>query len=60
MSGIQRTPSGNTVFAFGHSKRVIEVTPEGEVMADFRVPGPGNTFRVRRYEFDYPGLAGLK
>ena len=60
MSGVNRTPSGNTVFAFGHNKRIIEVTPEGEVVADFRVPGPGNTFRVRRYGFDYPGVAQLK
>lgn len=60
MGGVDRTPSGNTVFAFGHNKRIIEVTPEGEVVADFRIPGPGNTFRVRRYGFDYPGLAQLK
>ncbi|MEM7032777.1 MAG: aryl-sulfate sulfotransferase [Chloroflexota bacterium] len=59
MSGVDRTPSGNTVFAFGHNKRIIEVTPEGEVVADFRVPGSGNTFRVRRYGFDHPGLARL-
>ena len=59
MSGVDRTPSGNTVFAFGHNKRIMEVTPEGEVVADFRVPGPGNTFRVRRYGFDYPGLEKL-
>jgi len=38
MSGVSRTPSGNTVFAFGHNKRIMEVTPEGEVVADFRVP----------------------
>ena len=60
MSGVDRTPSGNTVFAFGHNKRIIEVTPEGEVVADFRPPGPGNLFRVRRYGFDYPGLENLK
>ena len=59
MSGVDRTPSGNTVFAFGHNKRVIEVTPDGEVVADFRIPGPGNTFRVRRYPFDFPGLKQL-
>jgi len=59
MSGVDRTPSGNTVFAFGHNKRIMEVTPEGEVVADFRVPGAGNTFRVRRYGFDYPGLKNM-
>ena len=56
MSGVDRTPGGNTVMALGHNKRIIEVTPEGEIVADFRVPGPGNTFRVRRYGFDFPGL----
>ncbi len=60
MSGVDRTPSGNTVFVFGHNKRIIEVTPEGEVVADFRMPGPGNTFRIRRYGFDHPGIARLK
>ncbi|MEM7114636.1 MAG: aryl-sulfate sulfotransferase [Chloroflexota bacterium] len=59
MSGCDRTPSGNTVFIFGHNKRIIEVTPEGEVVADFFPPGPGRTFRTRRYGFDYPGLAKL-
>ncbi|MEM7348252.1 MAG: aryl-sulfate sulfotransferase, partial [Chloroflexota bacterium] len=60
MSGADRTPSGNTVFIFGHNKRIIEVTPEGEVVADFVPPGPGRAFRVRRYGYDYPGLARLK
>ncbi len=60
MSGCDRTPSGNTVISLGHNKRFIEVTAEGEVVADFRFPGPGNLFRVRRYSHDYTGLAKLK
>ncbi|MEM7112029.1 MAG: aryl-sulfate sulfotransferase [Chloroflexota bacterium] len=60
MSGCDRTPSGNTIISLGHNKRFIEVTSAGEVVADFRFPGPGNLFRVRRYGFDYPGLAELK
>ena len=59
MSGCDRTPSGNTVISLGHNKRFIEVTAEGEVVADFRYPGPGNLFRVRRYGHDYPGLKRL-
>lgn len=60
MSGCDRTPSGNTIISLGHNKRFIEVTPDGDVVADFRFPGPGNLFRVRRYGFDYPGLTQLK
>ena len=59
MSGCDRTPSGNTIISLGHNKRFIEVTPAGEVVADFRFPGPGNLFRVRRYAHDYSGLARL-
>lgn len=59
MSGCDRTPSGNTIFIFGHDKRIIEVTPAGKVVADFIPPGPGRTFRTRRYGHDYPGLARL-
>ncbi|MEM8856687.1 MAG: aryl-sulfate sulfotransferase [Chloroflexota bacterium] len=60
MSGCDRTPSGNTIISLGHNKRFIEVTAEGEVVADFRYPGPGNLFRVRRYGHDYSGLARLE
>ncbi|MEM7128438.1 MAG: hypothetical protein AAF702_19045 [Chloroflexota bacterium] len=60
MSGCDRTPNANTVISQGHNKRFIEVTLDGEVVADFRFLGPGNLFRVQRYGFDYPGLEWLK
>ena len=58
MSGWDRLPNGNTIFVNAHNKQIIEVTPDGERVLDYIVPGPGRMYRVYKYAPDYPGLAG--
>ena len=59
MSGAQRLPNGNTVMVQAFDKRIVEVTPDGEMVLDFHVGGPGRMFRIYKYAPDYPGIAAL-
>ena len=56
MSGAQRMPNGNTLMMQGCDKRIVEVTPDGEMVLDFHLAGPGRMFRIYKYTRDYPGL----
>ena len=58
MSGAMRMPNGNTIFVNAHNKHIIEVTPEGERVLDYRVPGPGRMYRIYKYPVDYPAFEG--
>ncbi|MFO7676755.1 MAG: aryl-sulfate sulfotransferase [bacterium] len=73
ISGCQRLPSGNTLICSGETGDFFEGTPDGRVvwryispvnsrgpMRQFeRIPLNSNSvFKVRRYQADYPGLAG--
>ena len=58
MSGWDRLPNGNTIFVNAHTKQVIEVTPAGERVLDYRIPENGRMYRVYKYPRDYPGFAG--
>ncbi len=62
ISGVQRLPNGNTLITAGVPGRVLEVTPDGEVVWEFLNPVPPDArqwlFRVRKYPADHPGLAG--
>lgn len=72
VSGAERLPGGNTLICSGAQARVFEVTPDGEVVWDYRnglgagrggagdgEMGPGALFRAARLPADYPGLARL-
>jgi len=59
MSGAQRMPNGNTLMMQACDKRIVEVTPDGEVVLDFHVGGPGRIFRIYKYAPDYPGITAL-
>jgi hypothetical protein len=59
MSGASRLPNGNTLVVNSHNRRVFEITPEGERVLDYNVPGLGRMFRVYKYPADYPGLVRL-
>ena len=73
ISGTQRMPNGNTVICSGPTGHFFEVTEDREVVWEYQNPinmmGPQlrqtssnawtfMTFRVYRYNADYPGLAG--
>ena len=58
MSGAVRLPNGNTIFVNAHNKNIIEVTPEGERVLDYRVPGIGRMYRIYKYPKDYPAFRG--
>lgn len=59
MSGAQRMPNGNTLMVQACDKRIVEVTPEGEIVLDFHVGGPGRMFRIYKYPPDHPGIRAL-
>lgn len=59
MSGAQRLPNGNTVMVQAFDKRIVEVTPGGEIVLDFHIGGPGRMFRIYKYAPDYPGIIAL-
>jgi hypothetical protein len=50
---------GNTIFVSAFDKRIIEVTPEGERVEDYRLPRNGRMDRVCKYPKDDPGLIEL-
>jgi hypothetical protein len=57
ISGAQRLPNGNTLICEGSEARLFEVTPDGDVVWEFRNPfddgGRGNVYRCLRYAPDY-------
>ena len=64
ISGVQRLPNGNTLITVGVPGRLVEVTPEGEVVWEFVNPITDDEgeypwlFRMRKYPADHPGFAG--
>ena len=74
ISGVQRLPNGNTLVCAGAQGRVLEVTPDGEVMWDWHSPFvpdpeeveeesrefPTSLFRATRYASDHPGIVALR
>lgn len=62
ISGAHRLPNGNTVVTEGVDARIFELTPDGEIVWEFRSPDRinrrPNVFRATRYLPDYPGLQG--
>jgi hypothetical protein len=74
ISGVQRLPNGNTLVCSGAPGRVFEVTPDGQVVWDWKSPFtaeegeegdelkryPTAVFRVLRYAPDHPGIAALR
>lgn len=63
ISGVQRMPNGNTLVTQGAGAKVREVTPEGEIVWEYRVSDYGSTpdmlFRANRYPPDHPGIAKI-
>ncbi len=58
ISGAQRLPNGNTLVCEGGRARIFEVTPDGEIVWEFRNPyrDPGSLhsiYRARRYSPEY-------
>ena len=59
MGGTQRLPNGNTLITASNRGRVIEVTPRGEIVWEFRTPHMNdqdhrfNIERMKRYPIDY-------
>jgi hypothetical protein len=73
ISGVQRLPNGNTMVCSGAPGRVFEVSPDGEVVWDWRSPFvapegaerdlekfPTAIFRAMRYGPDHPGIVALR
>lgn len=63
ISSAQRLPNGNTLVNQGAGAKVREVTPEGDIVWEYRysnygVP-PDMLFRVNRYPPDHPGIAKI-
>ena len=54
-----RVPNGNTVVMNSQTKRVFEVTPEGERVLDFQLPETGRPQKLQKLSLDYPGLVML-
>lgn len=59
MSGAKRMTNGNTLMVQGCDKRIVEVTPSGEIVLDFHVGGPGRMHRIQKYASDAPGVRAL-
>ena len=54
-----RVPNGNTVVMNSQTKRVFEVTPEGERVLDFQLPETGRPQKLQKLSLDHPGLVTL-
>lgn len=54
--GVKRLENGNTLLVQAHTKRVIELTPEGTRVLDFRIPGPGRIFTIDKINSIAPGV----
>jgi len=59
MSGAKRMPNGNTLMMQACDKRIVEVDPNGKVVMDFHVGGPGRMFRINKYPRGYAGIDAL-
>ena len=59
MSGAQRMPNGNTLMCQACDKRIVEVSPTGEIVLDFRLGGPGRLFRIYKIAPDAPAIQAL-
>lgn len=59
MSGAQRLTNGNTLMCQACDKRIVEVTPQGRVVLDFHVGGPGRLYRIYKFAPDDPGIKAL-
>lgn len=59
MSGAQRMPNGNTLMCQACDKRIVEVSPAGKVVLDFRIGGPGRLFRIYKFAPDAPAIQAL-
>lgn len=59
MSGAQRLTNGNTLMVQGCDKRIVEITPQNEVVMDFHVGGAGRMHRIAKYPPDHPGIKAL-
>jgi hypothetical protein len=70
---VQRLPNGNTLVCSGAPGRVFEVSPDGELVWDWRSPftakeddekdlkdWPTAMFRALRYGPDHPGIVALR
>ena len=74
ISGVQRLPNGNTLICSGAQGWVFEVTPDGDVVWDWKNPYgarpgeededmrefPNALFRATRYASDHPGLVAMR
>ena len=59
ISGAQRLPDGNTLVCVGPEGRLLEVTPGGETVWSYTVPGAmPAVFRATRIAGDHPALIG--
>ncbi|GEM_PF-1164454 len=54
-----RVPNGNTVVMNSQTKRVFEVTPDGERVLDFQLPETGRPQKLQKISTDDPGLVAL-
>ena len=43
ISGVQRLPNGHTLICSGAPGRIFEITPEGEIVWEYRNPHPGRS-----------------
>ena len=59
MGSARRLPNGNTLVVQGYDKRIREVTPDGDVVLDYRLGGPGRIYRALPYALDDPALKRL-
>lgn len=63
ISGVQRLPNGNTLVNQGAGAKLREVTPEGDIVWEYRVSDYGSTpdmlFRANRYAPNHPGIAKI-
>jgi hypothetical protein len=64
LSSVQRLPNGNTLICSGNQGLFLEVTPEKEIVWQYRniLPNPfaNGVARIFRYSKDYPGIPERK
>jgi hypothetical protein len=63
ISGAQRLPNGNTLVNQGAGARVREVTPEGDIVFEYRHPeadgAPHMLFRAYKFPVDHPAIQAI-
>lgn len=57
-SGAQYLRNGNIFITVGGPEQLIEINPEGEIIWDYKIPAANQTYRTKRYSYDYPGFEG--